>query len=90
MRAKLCHFYGLKLWEVKRLNSRDANVLWQAITVIEARMLLNLADVISIPHSKKEMSSKILKTLQDQANPVRDPKKRQMKVKDLARRLSRG
>lgn len=85
-------FYGMSLQHYRALTARDAEGLWQAITVIEAREQLVQYKAADWPSLKKTERSKQHKELHRNAFPasLRNTNGPIQTTADLAAVLARG
>lgn len=83
----MCRFYGWTLDYVLSLELDHFNYLWESITVIEAREMLNNIAVGDFAHIKQSSRDKIYKQLSSEANPASLKPAIVGSNKDLARLL---
>ena len=77
-------FYGMSLREVEGLTAEEDEMLWQAITVIEARDALLRLKIASFPHMKRAHQEKIHRELHKAAYPWNYEAKREITFEQLA------
>ena len=67
--AKLMRFYGLGLDEAWNLECEAAEMLWKAITVIEAQDALTQVQIVSYPESTKQSQDNFHRSMHKMAFP---------------------
>jgi len=83
----MCKFYGWTLDQVLALPVDDFEYFWAAITVLEAREMLNLMAVGDYSNMKQSGRDKLFKQLSDEAYPSSLKPVRQMATNELAKIL---
>ena len=90
MLCKLMRFYpSYKLDDLAKLPKRTLDVMWEAITIIEAQDQLSLLSALDWPNMKKQKRQELHRDLFRKAYPSSLREKNYVSVEDLQRIVGR-